>query len=561
MIALRIESQLFSPSGELYRQGQLDVKEIIMPCLPAVGGRVVEVSTSALAGHPFSRRNTARLLTLLAVILPALTVSAAVTNYTWSPGLTGNSRWSRLNNWSLSSRPPANNISGLTNTDVTFAGTRKLNPLMDQNYYLRTLAFAPGAGAFLLASQSGQVLFLGAGGIFNGSTNTESILSGVTVSADQTWFANAGNLSFQGPVNLTGGDVTVSGGFATTIQSTISGGGELIKAGAGNLTLSGAAANTFTGGLTLDSGTVTVAKNNALGTGPLTVNGGLLNLGAYNLTASSLVLAGGTISSSSGGLSSSSAYQLQSGTVSSRLGGTGGLIKTTAGAVTLTGANTYTGGTRIQGGRLTVNNTTGSGTGPGPVFIGAGTWLTGTGTIAGFVTNAPGGSISAGDEIGVLNLGNTIWFGGAANRWDIANAAGTPGVGWDLLNINGTLTLLSTVPNRAIIDITSFTLGGAPGLAANFDPTQNYLWTFVQTSGGIVFEPGFDVSTVFDLVTGNFGNPTLGGHFGVELSGDGRSLNISYNAAIVVPEPNIIALVGVGFCSFIYLRRFKRNWA
>jgi hypothetical protein len=83
----------------------------------------------------------------------------------------------------------------------------------------------------------------------------------------------------------------------------------------------------------------------------------------------------------------------------------------------------------------------------------------------------------------------------------------------------------------------------------------------VQTTGGIIFEPGFDAATVFDLVTGNFQNPTLGGLFGVELSGDGLSLNVSYTAAIAVPEPNILALVGVGFCGLIYLRRLKRNWA
>jgi autotransporter-associated beta strand protein len=532
-----------------------------MPVLPTVGGRILELSASVLAGRQFSRRKRAWLLTLLAVVLPAVTLSAAVTNYTWAPIVSGNARWSRIGNWASLNRPPANNVSGLTNTDLTFAGTSKLTPVMDMNYYIHALTFASGAGAFTLTPQNNQTLFVGTGGVTNNSVNTQTILNTVTVSADQSWFANAGNLVFGGAVNLTGGDLTIAGGLTTTIQGMISGGGELIKAGAGNLILSGTAANTFTGGLTLDSGTVTVAKNNALGTGPLTLNGGLLNLGAYNLTASSVVLAGGTISGSSGGISSSSDYQLQSGTVSTRLGGTGGVIKTTSGAVTLTAANTYTGGTRIQGGRLTVNNTTGSGTGPGPVYIGAGGLLTGSGTITGFVTNAPGGSISAGNEIGVLNLGNTIWFGGAANRWDISDAAGTPGVGWDLLNINGTLTLSATSPNRALIDITSFTLGGVQGLTANFDPTQNYLWTFVQTTGGIIFEPGFDAATVFDLVTGNFQNPTLGGLFGVELSGDGLSLNVSYTAAIAVPEPNMLALVGVGFCGLIYLRRFKRNWA
>ncbi|MGC3961296.1 MAG: autotransporter-associated beta strand repeat-containing protein [Verrucomicrobiota bacterium] len=530
-----------------------------MPCLPTVDGRHLELSTAALAVHQFSPRRVTRLLTLLALVLPATTLPAAITNYTWSPSVGGNARWTRAGNWAFNNPPPAGTISGLTNTDVTFAGTSKTTSLLDQNFYLHALLFAPSAGAFTLMPQSNEMLYLGAGGVTNNSASTQTFLNGVTVSADQLWAANAGNLVFGGAVNLLGNDLTIAGSFNTTIQGMISGGGSLIKEGAGNLTLSGTLPNLFTGGLTLNSGTITVAKNNALGAGPLTLNGGVLNLGAYNLTVSSISLRGGTINSSSGGITSSSDYQLQSGTVSTRLGGTGGLIKTTSGTVTLTAANTYSGGTQIRAGRLTVNNATGSGTGTGPVLIGSGGLLAGTGTVTGFVTNAPGGSISAGNEIGVLNLGSTFWFGGATNRWDLANATGTAGGGWDLLNINGTLTLAATALDKALIDVTSFTLGGVPGLAANFDPTQNYLWTFVQTTGGIIFQPGNDATSVFELVVGNFVNPTLGGRFGVELSADGLSLVITYNSAIPIPEPNMTAATLLGLGSLIFGHRLRRN--
>jgi autotransporter-associated beta strand protein len=67
-------------------------------------------------------------------------------------------------------------------------------------------------------------------------------------------------------------------------------------------------------------------------------------------------------------------------------GGTGGsLTKLGRGYLTLTSANTYTGGTIINDGKLTVNNTTGSGTGPGPVQDPGGN-LTGNGIVAGAVT-------------------------------------------------------------------------------------------------------------------------------------------------------------------------------
>ena len=202
----------------------------------------------------------------------------------------------------------------------------------------------------------------------------------------------------------------------------------------------------------------------------------------------------------SGGLTSTSPYQFQSGTVTAHLGGTASLQKTTSGNVTLTSANTYSGNTFVTGGRLTVNNVSGSGTGTGNVSVSNGGLLAGTGFISGIVTNGPGGSISAGNEIGVLSLGSTVWFGTATNRFDIRDASGTAGVGWDLLNINGTLTLNASAANKAVIDIVSFTLGGVTGLTANFNASQSYLWTIAQTTGGIFFQPGESAATVFDLL-------------------------------------------------------------
>ena len=74
------------------------------------------------------------------------------------------------------------------------------------------------------------------------------------------------------------------------------------------------------------------------------------------------------------------------GILSGVISGAGGSFsKQGPGTLVMSGQNTYDAGTTISEGRLLVNNTTGSGTGSGPVAVNAGT-LGGTGTISGAVT-------------------------------------------------------------------------------------------------------------------------------------------------------------------------------
>jgi hypothetical protein len=210
---------------------------------------------------------------------------------------------------------------------------------------------------------------------------------------------------------------------------------------------------------------------------------------------------------------------------------------------------------------LLVNNVTGSGTGTGAVSVSSGGLLAGTGSISGIVTNGLGGTISAGNVVGVLNLGSSFWLGGSTNRWDISNATGIAGTGWDLLNLSGSLTINATTNNKAYIDITSFTLGGLPGLASNFNSTNSYLWTILTASGGINFASGESELTVLELLAGNFINPQTGGRFGIFVSPDGKNLNLTYTPYVPVPEPNGIAIATLTACGIIYGRRVKRNWS
>ena len=98
-------------------------------------------------------------------------------------------------------------------------------------------------------------------------------------------------------------------------------------------------------------------------------------------------LGGQSLTCGTNGLSTLFSGVIQDGGASG--GKHGSLAKIGLGKLTLTGANTYNGGTAINEGTLLVNNTIGSGLGSGPVQVTTGT-LGGIGTIAGAVTIGTG---------------------------------------------------------------------------------------------------------------------------------------------------------------------------
>ena len=139
-----------------------------------------------------------------------------------------------------------------------------------------------------------------------------------------------------------------------TIGGNISGGtSSLTKDGNGTLLLGGS--STFGGGLSVSAGTLALGSSAKLTTASaLTASGGVFSLGGGSFTFSQVSLTGGTISN--GTVFSTVDYALQSGSVSAVLAGTSALLKSGAGRLTLSGANTYTGATSVSGGMLVVTS-------------------------------------------------------------------------------------------------------------------------------------------------------------------------------------------------------------
>jgi fibronectin-binding autotransporter adhesin len=127
------------------------------------------------------------------------------------------------------------------------------------------------------------------------------------------------------------------------------------------------------------------------------------------------------------------------------LDGTMALTKAGDARLTITAANTYTGGTIVNGGFLRVANIEGSATGSGAVALNSGT-LEGTGIINGAVTIADGATLSPGAAgLGRLTVNNTLNLGPAsATYMEISKEAGTNDVVVaSTINYGGTLTIVN----------------------------------------------------------------------------------------------------------------------
>ncbi|MCE9631554.1 MAG: autotransporter-associated beta strand repeat-containing protein [Planctomycetia bacterium] len=204
----------------------------------------------------------------------------------------------------------------------------------------------PAAGTLNLNGGTLTITTTGTG-ITGGSGTSTVNFNGTTLRAGATsanWITGLTTANVQA-----GGALFDTNAFNVTVAQAFSGTGGLTKLGAGTLTLTGS--STYSGQTRVSSGVLALGAANAVSNqSNLLVNGGSFDLATFNDTVGTVTLTSGSILGS--GTLTGSSYDVRAGTVLAILGGTAGLTKSTAGTVTLSGANTYSGATIIQTGTL-----------------------------------------------------------------------------------------------------------------------------------------------------------------------------------------------------------------
>ena len=220
-------------------------------------------------------------------------------------------------------------------------------------------------------------------------------------------------------IDTNGNTLDLSGG---TITPFATGTGGLVKNGAGTLTL-GSAVNTYTGTTTINAGTVAISANTALGDLPtaatLNLNGGTLEATATSALDNGTNLRNVTIGASNGGINTDSGANL---TVNGVLSGSGTLIKSGAGTLTLTNTGN-TANMNITGGTLTAGYTTANtngGLGTGTIVIEGGGTLSTIEPVNNTIgltntINVPAGQVGTFNTPNRLTLAGPVTGGGTLN--------------------------------------------------------------------------------------------------------------------------------------------------
>ncbi|PEH15489.1 fibronectin-binding autotransporter adhesin ShdA [Salmonella enterica] len=340
----------------------------------------------------------------------------------------------------------------------------------------------------IVKSGSDELIVTGANDYSGGTT-----ISGGMLIADHADSLGTGAVANSGVLQVGEGE----------LENTLSGTGSLVKTGTGELTLNGD--NDYSGGTTIDDGVLIANHADSLGTGAidnsgvlqvgegelkntLSGTGSLVKIGTGELTlngdndySGGTTISDGTLiadhadSLGTGAIDNSGVLQVGEGELKNTLSGSGSLVKTGTGELTLSGDNnTYFGDTTIAGGTLIAANVNALGSGN---IDNSGTLML--------------------DANGAFKLANITTHSGATT----ALAAGSTLYASQLTQENGsTLSIdLGAATDDAMITADSVTLGGTLNVTGIGSVTDSwtpeaYTYTLIDSDSAITSD--FDGLTV-----------------------------------------------------------------
>jgi fibronectin-binding autotransporter adhesin len=436
----------------------------------------------------------------------------------------------------------------------------------------RNFTTMDGLNNGMMTPQPGFTIFQAAGGnvVVDDGAGAISVTGMQFASDGYVISGDALGLAGESAIVRVGNGLAGGAGFVAEVASNLTGAARLIKTDLGELILSGD--NSYTGGTEIRQGAIRVTSagglrgevvNNARliydtdvrlavaatvsGSGTLVKDGsGILEVfGRHSYTGGTIIRKGtlvtrtGTIGGDILNDATLQFDQTGNGTFAGNIGGTGALVKTGAGNLTLTGANGYDGGTRVVEGGLygttralrgNIEVATGArlgfdaardGTyagvlsGAGDVALdGAGTtWFTGNSSaFAGRTRVSEGALIVNGSLGGTITIDDGGRVGGSGTIGSTIVAEGgvlSPGNSIGTLTVNGDLTFetgsryqVEVNPEGAESDLIRVTgdatLNGGSvlhiGANGNYDPLSVY--RILSAEGGLTGE--------FNGVTSNF---------------------------------------------------------
>jgi fibronectin-binding autotransporter adhesin len=290
-----------------------------------------------------------------------------------------------------------------------------------------------------------------------------------------------------------GGAIVNSNGFNGTFSGALGGTGAFTKTGAGIVTLS--ASNSF-GTTNINAGEISIASDANIGgsTSAINFNGGLLQVTGTALTN----IDSHTVnwSSFNGGFDIASASNTF--TVSENISGSGSMSVNGSGILYLTGNNSYTGGTFLNGGFLEIASTASLGGASAPLnFEGGSLYVTGTSVTTIDSYNVNWSSFNGGFNI--ASASNTFSIGQVLGGSGSLTKSG-PGV--LLLNAANTFTGTTTITGGTL------RLGNALALqdstvALSTSGVTLDLNGYNATFGGLSGNQGIDLKGTTLTVGGN----------------------------------------------------------